>query len=82
MTEFGKTPHISADRFSKLGYQLVIYPLSMMRMAMKAVEAGLNELKNKGTLQGVLDQMQTRSELYEQLKYTPGEQWDYPNSSR
>ena len=82
MTEFGKTPHISADRFSKLGYQLVIYPLSMMRMAMKAVEAGLNELKSKGTLQGVLDQMQTRSELYQQLKYTPGEQWDYPNSSR
>ena len=82
MTEFGKTPHITADRFAELGYQLVIYPLSMMRMAMKAIEAGLSELKNKGTLQGLLDQMQTRSELYEQLKYTPGEQWDYPNSSR
>lgn len=82
MTEFGKTPHITADRFAELGYQLVIYPLSMMRMAMKAIEAGLSELKNKGTLQGVLDQMQTRSELYEQLKYTPGEQWEYPNSSR
>ncbi|MCH8822228.1 MAG: isocitrate lyase/phosphoenolpyruvate mutase family protein [Planctomycetes bacterium] len=82
MTEFGKTPHIPAAKFGELGYQLVIYPLSMMRMAMKAVEAGLNELKNKGTLEGVLDQMQTRSELYEQLKYTPGEQWEYPNSSR
>lgn len=82
MTEFGKTPHITADRFAELGYQLVIYPLSMMRMAMKAIEAGLSELKNKGTLEGVLDQMQTRSELYEQLKYTPGERWDYPNSSR
>ena len=82
MTEFGKTPHIPANRFAELGYQLVIYPLSMMRMAMKTIEKGLAELKNKGTLQGVLDQMQTRSELYEQLKYTPGEQWEYPNSSR
>lgn len=82
MTEFGKTPHIPAKKFGELGYQLVIYPLSMMRMAMKAVEAGLSELKNKGTLQGVLDQMQTRNELYEQLKYTPDQQWDYPNSSR
>ena len=82
MTEFGKTPHIPAERFAELGYQLVIYPLSMMRLAMKAVEAGLAELKSQGTLEGVLDQMQTRSELYEQLKYKPGEQWDYPNSSR
>lgn len=82
MTEFGKTPHIPAARFAELGYQLVIYPLSMMRLAMKTVATGLAELKSKGTLQGVLDQMQTRSELYEQLKYKPGEQWEYPNSSR
>lgn len=82
MTEFGKTPHITAARFSELGYQLVIYPLSMMRMAMKTVASGLAELKSKGTLEGVLDQMQTRAELYEQLKYTPGEQWEYPNPSR
>ena len=81
MTEFGKTPHISAARFAELGYQLVIYPLSVMRMAMKTVEAGLAELKNKGTLGGVVDQMQTRAELYDLLNYTPSEQWDFPNAS-
>ena len=81
MTEFGKTPDISADRFAELGYQLVIYPLSVMRMAMKTVEAGLAELKNKGTLSGVVDQMQTRAELYELLNYTPAEQWDFPSAS-
>ena len=81
MTEFGKTPHIPTSRFAELGYQLVIYPLSVMRMAMKTVEAGLTELKNKGTLAGVVDQMQTRAELYDLLNYTPSEQWDFPNAS-
>ena len=81
MTEFGKTPDISANRFAELGYQLVIYPLSVMRLAMKQVVAGLEELKNKGTLSDVLDQMQTRAELYELLNYTPSEQWDFPSAS-
>ena len=81
MTEFGKTPDISADRFAELGYQLVIYPLSVMRLAMKQVVAGLEELKNKGTLSDVLDQMQTRAELYYLLNYTPSEPWDFPSAS-
>ena len=81
MTEFGKTPQIAAARFAELGYRLVIYPLSVMRMAMKTVAAGLAELKNKGTLRGVLDQMQTRAELYDLLNYTPSEQWDFPSAS-
>ncbi|MCH8260754.1 MAG: methylisocitrate lyase [Planctomycetes bacterium] len=81
MTEFGKTPDISANRFAELGYQLVIYPLSVMRLAMKQVVAGLAELKNKGTLSDVLDQMQTRAELYELLNYTPSEPWDFPSAS-
>ncbi len=81
MTEFGKTPDISANRFAELGYQLVIYPLSVMRLAMKQVVAGLEELKNKGTLRGVIDQMQTRDELYDLLNYTPSEPWDFPNPS-
>ena len=81
MTEFGKTPDISADRFAELGYQLVIYPLSVMRLAMKTVATGLEELKNKGTLRGVAAQMHTRHELYDLLNYTPSEQWDFPNAS-
>ena len=52
-----------------------------MRLAMKQVVAGLAELKNKGTLSDVLDQMQTRAELYDLLNYTPSEPWDFPSAS-
>ncbi|MHC4429035.1 MAG: isocitrate lyase/PEP mutase family protein, partial [Planctomycetota bacterium] len=65
MTEFGKTPQIPAQRFAELGYRLVIYPLSMMRLAMGHVVRGLARLKAEGTAEGLLDQMQTRKELYE-----------------
>jgi methylisocitrate lyase len=79
MTEFGKTPDITAGRFSDLGYDLVIYPLSMMRLAMGHVARGLAALREHGTVAPVLDEMQTRAELYELLGYTPGVQWDFPN---
>lgn len=78
MTEFGKTPDIPADRFAELGYQCVIYPLSMMRLAMGHVARGLASLKQHGTVRDVLGEMQTRKELYELLAYTPGKQWNYP----
>lgn len=79
MTEFGKTPDITAGRFSDLGYDLVIYPLSMMRLAMGHVVRGLHALRDHGTVAPVLDEMQTRKELYELLGYVPGQQWDFPN---
>lgn len=79
MTEFGKTPDIPADRFAELGYQMVIYPLSMMRLAMGHVVHGLQALKRDGSVRSVLDQMQTRKELYALLGYTPGVQWNYPH---
>jgi methylisocitrate lyase len=77
MTEFGQTPDISASRFADLGYDLVIYPLSMMRLAMGHVARGLKSLREHGTVRHVLDEMQTRAELYELLDYTPGEQWNF-----
>jgi methylisocitrate lyase len=79
MTEFGKTPDIPASRFSELGYQLVIYPLSMMRLAMGHVKRGLESLKRQGSVRETLREMQTRKELYELLKYEPGQQWNYPD---
>lgn len=79
MTEFGKTADISAERFQELGYQVVIYPLSMMRLAMGEVTRGLTALKRDGSVRESLPRMQTRKELYELLAYTPGEQWNYPN---
>lgn len=79
MTEFGKTPDISAERFAQLGYQLVIYPLSMMRLAMGHVTRGLESLKKHGSVRETLPHMQTRKDLYELLGYQPGVQWNFPN---
>lgn len=78
MTEFGKTPIIPADRFGELGYRMVIYPLSMMRLAMGEVVRGLSELRRAGSVEPMLDRMQSRQELYELLGYTPGEEWRFP----
>lgn len=81
MTEFGKTPLITAERFARLGYALIIYPLSMMRLAMGHVVRGLETLRRDGSAAALIDDMQTRAELYELLDYTPGRQWNYPGRS-
>ena len=75
MTEFGKTPMIGKERFAELGYQVVIYPVSTLRVAMKAVEGMLTNLKRDGGVEASLGDMQTRAELYDLLGYTPGEPW-------
>ncbi len=78
MTEFGKTPIIPGPRFGELGYQMVIHPLSMMRLAMGEVARGLRALRDTGSVESSLDRMQTRAELYELLDYEPGREWRYP----
>ena len=79
--EFGKSPLISVERFKELGYNLVMYPVSAMSIAMKAVTDFLHELKANGTQAGAIERMQTRQQLYNLLHYTPGQTWVYPNSS-
>ena len=81
MTEFGKTDHIGIDAFEKAGYHAVIYPVSTLRVAMRAVESMLKELKSEGGLEGQEQHMMTRKELYDTLKYTPGVEWSYPSNS-
>ena len=78
MTEFGKTPMITLDRFGEMGYHIVIFPVSTLRIAMGAIERGLSELKAKGTLEGQLETMQSRSDLYELMDYTPARPWEMP----
>lgn len=78
MTEFGKTPIIPQQRFAELGYDCVIYPVSLLRAAMKAVTAALDSLKRDGSMAGVLPAMQTRAELYSLVGYTPGVPWPAP----
>lgn len=82
MTEFGKTPYIPFKNFASLGYNMVIYPVSTLRIAMKAVSDFLDDLTENGTVENSLSKMQTRKELYELLDYKPGEEWIYPNPKK
>jgi methylisocitrate lyase len=76
MTEFGKSPLLSLDELANLGYAGVIYPVTALRIAMKAIEAGLAVLDQEGTQAGLLDLMQTREELYDRLGYDEYERRD------
>ena len=69
MTEFGKTKLLTAKQLSDLGINIVIYPVTTLRLAMKAVEEGLAVLKKAGTQESLLKEMQTRAALYELLRY-------------
>lgn len=69
MTEFGKTPHLTADEFGAIGYNLVIFPVSLQRVAMKATQEALRVLRQDRSLKSMLDRMQTRTELYDLLGY-------------
>ncbi|MEZ0051280.1 methylisocitrate lyase [Mycobacterium sp. MAA66] len=76
MTEFGKSELVSAKQLSDIGYNMVIYPVTTLRLAMYAVEVGLREIHTAGTQAGLLDQMQHRSRLYELLRYAEYNQFD------
>ncbi len=69
MTEFGKTPYLTVEQFAELGYRLVIFPVTLQRIAMKAIIEALGVLRSAGTQQALLDRMQTRQELYDMLGY-------------
>lgn len=69
MTEFGLTPYYTAEEFESFGYQLVIYPVTSLRVAAKAYERVFNAIRTKGTQKDVLEDMQTRKELYETIHY-------------
>ena len=76
MTEFGKTPYLTVDRFGELGYKLVIFPVTALRAAAKAMEEALAETLSLGTQSGLLGDMQTRAELYELIRYSDYERMD------
>lgn len=76
MTEFGKSELLTASQLSDIGYNVVIYPVTTLRLAMHAVEVGLREIASTGTQEGLLDRMQHRSRLYELLRYSDYNQFD------
>jgi methylisocitrate lyase len=64
MTEFGMTPFITASEFQAMGYRMVIWPVSSLRVANKAQQNLFAALKRDGGTHKMIDQMQTRAELY------------------
>jgi methylisocitrate lyase len=76
MTEFGKSELLTTSQLADIGYNVVIYPVTTLRLAMLAVEGGLREIEAKGTQSGLLDQMQHRKRLYELLRYADYNQFD------
>ncbi len=73
MTEFGKTPYLSVYEFESVGVRMVIFPLTAFRRMMKAVDEVYKVLKKEGTQKPILNNMQTRDELYRLLNYYEAE---------
>ena len=71
MTEFGTSPLLSIPDLADLGFTAVLYPVTRMRLSMKAMEAGLAMIAEEGTQESLLDLMQSREELYDLLDYDP-----------
>ncbi|MCB2079086.1 MAG: methylisocitrate lyase [Novosphingobium sp.] len=69
MTEFGKTPFMTAEQFEALGYAMVIWPVSALRVAGKAHEELYAAIREQGWTKPMIDRMQTRAELYETIGY-------------
>ena len=69
MTEFGRTPFFTASEFEAMGYKMVIWPVSSLRVANKAQEKLYAALRRDGGTQSMVDQMQTRAELYATIGY-------------
>ena len=69
MTEFGKTKLLNYKELENLGYNIVIYPVTTQRLAMKNVEDGLRDIYVNGHQNNIIDKMQTRKRLYELVEY-------------
>lgn len=69
MTEFGKTPYLTAAQFQDLGFDLVIWPVSSLRAAAERIDTLYKNLASDGGQGGFLDQMMSRKEIYEVIGY-------------
>jgi methylisocitrate lyase len=76
MTEFGKSPLLTVRQLDGIGFRGVLFPVTLLRTAMKAVETALARLAAEGTQSGFVDAMQTRAELYDLLGYSDFDQRD------
>ena len=76
MTEFGKTKILPSKELENIGYNIVIYPVTTQRLAMKSVEDGLRAIFDDGHQNNIIDKMQSRKRLYELVEY---EKYNMPN---
>ncbi|UOQ58270.1 methylisocitrate lyase [Leucobacter allii] len=76
MTEFGKSELFSTEQLADIGMNIVIWPVSMLRIAMGATDRALDELHAEGHLAGKLDEMQHRAELYDLVDYESYNRFD------
>ena len=67
MTEFGKTPFYTATEFEQMGYKMVIWPVSSLRVANKAQAELYAAIKRDGGTHNQVERMQTRQELYDTI---------------
>jgi len=76
MTEFGKSPLLPLTELAELGYAAVLFPVTLLRLAMKTVEGGLAQIAAEGTQRSLIADMQSREELYALLGYDDYEERD------
>jgi methylisocitrate lyase len=76
MTEFGRTPFFTAAEFQAMGYAMVIWPVSHLRVAARAMEELYGAIRRDGGTHRMVDRMQTRAELYETIGYHDYESLD------
>ena len=76
MTEFGKSELFTATQLQNVGFNLVIYPVTLLRLAMQATEVGLKAIKAEGSQNSVVSKMQTRKDLYTLTSYEKYNQLD------
>ena len=76
MTEFGKSDLFTTRQLGDVGVNMVIFPVSLLRLAMGAAERALDVLRERGTLESLLGEMQHRRDLYELLDYASYQEYD------
>jgi methylisocitrate lyase len=76
MTEFGRSPLLDSAALSAMGYRMILYPVTVFRVALRAAQAALTEILQRGHQRDLLPKMMTRAELYDLLGYSEYEERD------
>ncbi len=76
MTEFGKSRLLNDKELENLGFNMVIYPVTTLRLAMGACDIGLDKILEDGDQNNILDKMQHRRDLYDTLRYADYNKFD------